>query len=43
MLVFCTVPLASSLGNDLGWYDGLSGVLYQLTGDYAGPPAVSRT
>lgn len=32
MLVFCAVPLASSLGNDLGWYDGLSGVLYQLIG-----------
>ena len=32
MLVFCAVPLASSLGNDLGWYDGLSGILYQSIG-----------
>jgi hypothetical protein len=27
--IFCVVPLASSLANDLGWYDGLSGVFYQ--------------
>jgi len=27
--VFCVTPLLSSLANDLGWYDGLSAVLYQ--------------
>lgn len=27
--VFCAAPLASSLGNDLGVYDGLTGVTYQ--------------
>ena len=26
---FCVTPLFSSLGNDLGWYDGLSAVMYQ--------------
>jgi hypothetical protein len=30
MLAFCMVPLVSSLGNDLGWYDGISGVVYQI-------------
>jgi hypothetical protein len=29
MLVWCLCPLASSLTNDLGWYDGFSGVFYQ--------------
>jgi len=27
--IFCVVPLFSSLANDLGWYDALSGVTYQ--------------
>ncbi|MHC5210619.1 MAG: O-antigen ligase domain-containing protein [Planctomycetota bacterium] len=27
MMLYCAVPLTSSLSNDLGWYDGLSGAL----------------
>lgn len=31
MVVLCFVsPLATSLSNDLGWYDGLSGILYAI-------------
>lgn len=30
--VFCAVPLATSLSNDLGWYDGLSAMTYQTIG-----------
>ncbi len=29
MLVLCAAPLASSLSNGLGWYDGISGMSYQ--------------
>ncbi|HUR29091.1 MAG TPA: O-antigen ligase domain-containing protein [Planctomycetota bacterium] len=29
VLAFCAVPLFSSLSNGLGWYDGLSSVMYQ--------------
>jgi hypothetical protein len=29
MAAFCAAPLASSLGNGLGWYDGISALTYQ--------------
>lgn len=31
MLVWCLCPLASSLANDLGWYDGVSAAIAQTT------------
>jgi hypothetical protein len=41
MFVWCTCPFLSSMGNDLGPYDGLSNIAYQVT-DWGLPYFIGR-